>query len=101
MGAPASNGSATSASSAAQCVGKGGVASCVPGGSAGADLLECAAWFAFWATPGPLGPVRIGTPRWVGDEQCVELCLACAGVMPRLFLAQSARRLAEAPPAPR
>ena len=33
---------------------------------------------------------RVHAPRWVGDEQRVELCLACAGVMPRLFLAQSA-----------
>ena len=38
---------------------------------------------------------RVHAPRWVGDEQRVELCLACAGIMPRLFLAQSARRLAE------
>ena len=44
---------------------------------------------------------RVHAPRWVGDEQRVELCLACAGVMPRLFLAQSARRLAEGEAAPR
>ena len=31
------------------------------------------------------GSAHAHAPRWVGDEQRVELCLACAGIMPRLF----------------